>query len=122
MSSSAPQFSPAEWAAVFDRFHASGLSQVAFCQAENLRRYSFAYHYRRSDKFAGVRRAAAPSDIKSEQKGSGFRTVQQTSISGAEPLEFERMSIHIGDNSIRLHCSATVGVEVIVRMMREAQS
>ena len=124
MSSSNPQFTPAQWDVFIDQFHASGLSQVAFCKAENLARYSFAYHYRRSDKFAGIRRNPAYTDKTNEQKGSGFRSVQHKATSGteSEPLSTESVLIHIGDDAIRFQCSATVGVEAIVRLVREARS
>ena len=122
MSTSVPQYTPAEWDALIDKFLASGVTQSAFCQGENLSRYRFAYHYRRSDKFAGQRRNPIHTDSTNEQKASGFRSVQQKTVSPVEPLCTESVSIHIGDTTIRLNCSATVGVEAIMRLMRESQS
>lgn len=113
MSTSAPQFSPAEWDAVIDKFLVSGLTQSAFCHGENLSRYRFACHYRRSDKFAGRRRDPIHTGKTNEQTGSGFRTVQQKTVPGVEPQYAESVSIHIGDNvgdiAIRRHCSDGVG-------------
>jgi len=121
MSTSTTQFTPAQWDTLIDRFHASGLSQSAFCQGEGLSRYSFAYRYRRSEKFAGIRKGSPQANQTNEQKGSGFRTVHKKPAPGVEPLGAESVSIHIG-HDVRLHCPANVGVEAIVRLAREARS
>ena len=122
MPSSTPQFTPAQWDTLIDRFLASGLTQTDFCQAEGVSRHCFTYRYRRSEKFVGIRKGPPNANKTNEQKGSGFRTVQQKPASVVEPLGAERVSIHIGHDDIRLHCSATVCVEAIVRLVREARS
>lgn len=121
MSPSTPEFTAAEWDLMIDRFLASGLTQVAFCQTEGVSRYGFAYRYRRSEKFAGIRKGSPHSNKTNERQESGFRTVHKKPAPGIEPLGVESVSIHIG-HDVRLHCPASVAVEAIVRLIREARS
>jgi hypothetical protein len=121
MSTSTPQFTPDEWDVLFDRFLASGLSQTDFCKIEGLPRHRFAYRYRRSDKFAGIRKGSPHAAKMNEQMPSGFRSVHKKPTSVVEPLGDESVSIHIGQD-VRLQCPAHVGVDAIVRLIREARS
>lgn len=121
MSTSTLQLTPDEWDALFDRFLVSGLSQADFCKGEDLPRHLFAYRYRRSGKFASIRKRSPQSDKTNEQEASGFRTVHKKSASVVEPLTDESVNIHIGQD-VRLQCPAHVGVEAIVRLIREARS
>jgi hypothetical protein len=121
MSSPSIEYTQAQWDALFDQFHASGLSQVAFCKERSLLRHTFAYRYRRSEKFAGTRKGSPRSNQENGQTGSGFRTVHRKPVSVVEPLADESVVIHIGQD-VRLQCPAAVGVEAIVRLAREARS
>ena len=121
MSTSTPELTLSEWDMLFGRFHASGLSQIDFCKIEDLPRHRFAYRYRRSEKFAGIRKGSLHADKMNEQKASGSRTVHKKPTSVVEPLGDESVSIHIGQD-VRLQCPAHVGVEAIVRLIREARS
>ena len=117
--SSSPKFTAAEWDAWIDQFHASGLPQSAFCEREGLSRFVFARHYRRSDKFAGTRRA--PRSKKSNVKASAFRPVQQKAPAILDQHAGGDVTLHIGQD-VRLQCSASVGIEAIIRLAREARS
>ncbi|MDB4223000.1 hypothetical protein N9850_04445 [Granulosicoccus sp.] len=121
MSTSTPELTPLEWDAVFDRFLVSGLSQTDFCISEDLPRHRFAYRYRRSEKFAGTRKGSTQADATNGQKASGFRTVHKKPAAVVDSLGDESVSIHIGGD-VRLQCPARVGVEAIVRLVREARS
>jgi hypothetical protein len=121
MSTSTPQLTPVEWDAIFDRFLGSGLSQTDFCKRESLPRHRFAYRYQRSEKFTGTRKGSPQADKANTQKASGFRTVHKKPAVVVEPRVDESVSIYIG-HDVRLQCPAHVGVEAIVRLIREARS
>lgn len=115
---SLPKFTAAEWDAWIDQFLASGLTQSTFCEREGLSRFVFARHYRRSDKFAGTRRA--PRSKKKDEKTSAFRSVQHKATAMPDQSVGEEVILHIGQD-VRLQCSASVGIEAIIRLAREAR-
>lgn len=117
--SSSPKFTAAEWDAWIDQFLVSGLPQSTFCEREGLSRYVFARHYRRSDKFAGTRRT--PRKKKSDEKASAFRPVQPKDTAVLDQSVDGNVILHIGQD-VRLQCSASVGIEAIMRLVREARS
>ena len=116
---SSPKFTAAEWDAWIDQFHASGLTQSTFCEREGLSRFVFARHYRRSDKFAGTRRT--PRSKKKDEKASAFRPVQHKAAVMPDQSVGEDVILHIGQD-VRLQCSASVGIEAIIRLAREARA
>ena len=120
---SSPKFT-AEWDAWIDQFLVSGLPQSVFCEREGLSRFVFARHYCRSDKFAGTRRAPRSTNKKKKKKkenASAFRPVQQKVTAALDQSVGGDVVLHIGQD-IRLQCSASVGVEAIIRLAREARS
>ncbi len=116
-----PPHTASEWDALIDRFLASGLTQTAFCKNEGLARYSFAYYYQRSDKFAGIRKGTLRSKKTNTRKTPGFRPVHKKPAPSSEPSNSEQVSIHIG-HDVRLHCPANVAVDAIARLVRESRS
>lgn len=114
--SSSPKFTAAEWDAWIDQFLVSGLPQSTFCEREGLSRFVFARHYRRSDKFAGTRRTP-----RSKKNASAFRPVQQKAIAMIDQSGGGDVILYIGQD-VRLQCSASVGIEAIIRLAREARS
>lgn len=121
MSTSIPEFTPAEWDQMIDRFLASGQTQAAFCQGEGMSRFRFAYHYRRSEKFIAKRKASPDLKKTKKRQKSGFRTVHKKPATATDSLGGQNVSIHIGED-VRLHCPADVGVEAVVRLIRETRS
>ena len=121
MSTATTELTPAQWDALFDQFLASGLSQTDFCKVEGLPRHRFAYRYRRSEKFAGIRKGPRHAAMANKPEVSGFRTVHKKQTSDVDPLDTENVNIHIGQD-VRVQCPAHVGVEAIVRLFREARS
>ena len=119
--SSSPKFTAAEWEAWIDQFLVSGLPQSVFCEREGLSRFVFARHYRRSDKFAGTRRAPRATNKKKDEKASAFRSVQHKATDMPDQHVGKDVTIHIGQQ-VRLQCSASVGMEVIMRLAQEARS
>ena len=120
--SSSPKFTATEWDAWIDQFLVSGLPQSVFCEREGLSRFVFARHYRRSDKFAGTRRAPRNTNKKpKDEKVSAFRSVQHKATVVPDQHVGEDVTIHIGQQ-VRLQCSASVGIEAIMRLVQEARS
>ncbi len=117
---SSPKFTAAEWDVWIDQFHASGLPQSTFCEREGLSRFVFARHYQRSDKFTGTRRKPR-STKKENEKASAFRSVQPKATVVSDQHVGEGVTILIGQQ-VRLQCSASVGIEAIMRLAREARS
>lgn len=74
-----PVRSAAEWEESFDLFHASDLSQRAFCDQHELSHDAFRNRYRTSPKFAGKRRASPgksqPATSATGRSSSAFRSV-----------------------------------------------
>ena len=113
---------PADWDTLFDQYLESGLSQIAFCkeQVPVLPHHLFSYRYRRSEKYAGIRKGSAHTKKTHDPQGSGFRRVHKKPATVTQPIGEENISIYLGEN-IRLQCPATVGVEAIVRLARETR-
>ncbi len=118
---SSPKFTAAEWDAWIDQFHASGLPQSTFCEREGLSRFVFARHYQRSNKFSGTRRKPRSTNKKKDEKASAFRAVQPKAIVVPDQHVGEGVTIHIGQQ-VRLQCSASVGIEAIMRLAREVRT
>ena len=116
-------YTPADWDAVFDQYLESGLSQIAFCkeQVPVLPHHLFSYRYRRSEKYAGIRKGSAQAKKTNNPQDSGFRHVHKKPASVTQPNGEECINIYLGED-IRLQCPAIVGVEVIVRLARETRS
>ncbi len=118
---SSPKFTAAEWDAWIDQFLVSGLPQSVFCEREGLSRFVFARHYQRSDKFTGTRRKPRSTNKKKDEKTSSFRSVQPKATVTHDQHVGEGVTIHIGQQ-VSLRCSASVGIEAIMRLAREARS
>ena len=103
---SSPKFTATEWYAWIDQFHASGLSQSAFCEREGLSRFVFARHYQRSDKFAGTRREPR-STKKKDEKASVVRSVQHKATVMLDQNVGEGVTSHIGQE-VRLQCRSGI--------------
>ena len=118
---SSPKFTAAEWDAWIDQFLVSGLPQSTFCEREGLSRFVFARHYQRSDKFAGTRRTPRSTNKKKDKKASAFRPVQHKATATLDQHAGGDVILHIGQD-VRLQCSASVGIEAIIRLAQEARS
>jgi len=103
-----------DYESLIDRFHASGLTQKAFCERENVSYHGFKNHYRRSPKFAGKRRPDRASS-------SAFRPVRS---SPAPSLTTTRSTtstttIRIG-TAVVVECPVEIALEAIARLAAEA--
>ncbi len=121
--SSSPKFTASEWDAWIDQYLASGLSQGAFCEREGLSRFVFAKRYQNSERFAGTRRqpGATVKKKKDTKEVSAFRPVQRKSSSVIDQHHTPQVTLHVGAD-IRLECSASVGIDAIMRMAQELRS
>lgn len=114
------KFTPEEWEAWIDQFHASGISQYAFCKREGISRFAFARVYQQSPKFRGQRRKPR----KSRKEGapeSAFRTVHtgmSVPVSAARDAE---VTIQVGSD-LQMRCAASVGIDALIRLARELRA
>ena len=120
-SDTAEQIEPAvpprrgvDYESLVDRFHASGLTQKAFCERENVSYHGFKNHYRRSPKFAGKRRPDRASS-------SAFRAVRPARPSGSSTprSSTSATTIRIG-TAVLVECPAEIAIEAITRLAVEA--
>ena len=104
-----------DYESLVDRFHASGLTQKAFCERENVSYHGFKNHYRRSPKFAGKRRPDRAS------ASAAFRTVRPAHPSGATTARSTTpaATIRIG-STVVVECPAEIALEAIARLAAEA--
>ena len=104
-----------DYESLVDRFHASGLTQKAFCERENLSYHGFKNHYRRSPKFAGKRRPDRAST------SSAFRAVRPAHPSGATTARSSKTAttIRIG-SAVVIECPAEIALKAIARLATEA--
>jgi len=102
-----------DYESLVDRFHASGLTQKAFCERENISYHGFKNHYRRSPKFAGKRRADKASS-------SAFRPVRPSPVSGMTTARSSASTtIRIG-TAVVIECPVEIAIEAIARLATEA--
>ena len=114
------KFTPEEWEAWIDQYHASGISQHAFCKREGISRFAFARVYQQSPKFRGRRRKLRTSR-KEVVPESAFRTVQtgkSVPVSAARDAE---VTIQVG-RELQMRCAASVGIEALIRLARELRA
>ena len=104
-----------DYESLVDRFHASGLTQKAFCERENVSYHGFKNHYRRSPKFAGKRRPDRASS------SSAFRAVRPAPPSGSSTPRSttSATTIRIG-STVVVECPTEIALEAIARLAAEA--
>ena len=93
-----------DWTKLIEAFHASGLTQKAFSQQQDIRYDRFRHHYQRSPLFRGRRRKSMASD---------FTPISVSPV--VEPVQ--GWSVHVG-RAVRIDCPQPVSVEMIVRLAR----
>lgn len=92
-----------EWAALFEDFNASGLSQSVFCGQRGVNYHSFRRRYQRSPQFAGKRRKTAKK---------GF-----AELAMPVPMPESGLVMHIGEQ-VRIECPPGMSLEAIATLVR----
>jgi len=111
-----------DWEPIFERFHASGQSQAAFCRDELLSRFTFSHRYQRSPQFKGKRRGPqvrGASAAASAPNGAFTPVRTRKPAIGSTPTSSGAITLHIG-SAVRLECPADFALVAISQLAREA--
>lgn len=92
-----------EWAALFEDFNASGVSQSVFCGQRGVNTHSFRRRYQRSPQFAGQRR-------KTPKKAF-------TELAIPAPVPESGLVMHLGEQ-VRIECPPGMSLEAIATLAR----
>ena len=92
-----------EWAALFEDFTTSGLSQSVFCGQRGINYHSFRRRYQRSPQFAGQRRKTPKQ---------GFAELAMPS-----PVSEGGLVMHLGER-VRIECPPGMSLEAIATLAR----
>jgi len=92
-----------EWAALFEDFNTSGLSQSVFCGQRGVNTHSFRRRYQRSPQFAGKRR-------KTPKKAFAELAIPA-------PVPKGGLVMHLGER-VRIECPPGMSLEAIATLAR----
>ena len=116
---STSRHTPAEWDALFVRYLASGQTQRAFCEQNDLSFDAFRSRYQKSERFAGKRRRAKPAPD-TARPGSGFVAVRTRPAvpTGTAAAQAAAVTIRLASGTA-IECPLTLGAETIALIARE---
>ena len=117
---SVSRFSPAEWDAIIVRYLAAGQTQRTFCSANDIPYDSFRVRYRKSERFAGRRRASATA-TNVPRSGTGFVAVRTRASANSATATAATAAVTIRlEGGVAIECPLLIGIEAIANLARES--
>ena len=107
-----PSRSPAEWDAIIDRYLASGLTQRAFCEHNELSFDAFRNRYQKSEKFAGTRRRSGGGT-----RGGFLDVTPRRRSSPSAPADTVAFVVRLG-SGVSVDCPVSTPVPAVASLLR----